>query len=313
MRRGRRACLRALFWAVAAPYLGRNARAQGDSPFVAFLQDTTANDYRAAQVVRARQWFAHFAPHVRFTVFDAGASVLLQLRDFEKAIEQGARVILLGAGAGKPLLPLLAQAREKKVRIVGIGRKIPGAAYDTLIETDNRQIGEMAARFLFARRPQGGKVAMLEGLPASSAAQERRAGFLGALAQMPQWRLVASEPAHYLRHRAAQVVERWLSEGVRFDALYAHSDSMLDGALWALKRHGMALDRMLTIGIDYIAAARRAILAGEQTASFLYPLHIEEACQAAMSWLHHDHAPARILVPTHLITRENATRIAAIF
>ncbi len=282
-------------------------------PRVVFCQDTTANDYRAAQVQALRQWVAKQAPSWQLVVRDAGGSVLRQMADLEWAIAHEATAIILGPRADAPLVPLVRAAQAQGIWVVGISRRLPGVTYDTFVHADNYRLGWLAADFLVQARPAGGKVAMLEGLPSASTAKERTAGFLERLRTAPQWQLVARAPADYLRHRAAIVMSGWLEAGTRFDALYAHSDSMLVGARAAMRQHGLDPAAVLSIGIDYTSAAQSAILMGEQTASLRYPLLVVEAAQAVRQWLLKGKAAAEIDVPSLLVTRDNAGREPPIF
>lgn len=190
---------------------------------------------------------------------------------------------------------------------------MPGFLFDALVTGDNYAIGARAAELLATLRPEGGRVAMLEGLPGTTPAAQRGAGFRATLRCYPQWQLIAAEPADYLRHKAARVVEAWAAAGVAYDALYAHSDSMLVGARAAWRRLGVDPRSLITIGVDYIAAARTAILAGEQTASFRYPLMVDEAGVVAQAWLRHGKEIPFVDVATPLITAQNAADEAAIF
>jgi ribose transport system substrate-binding protein len=288
-------------------------RTQAQKPLVVFCQDTTANDYRAAQVRAAVAWFAENLPECRFVVRDAGGSVVQQIRDITWASDAGAAVILLGAAGGYPLAPALQEARANGAMLIGISRLVPTFVFDALVTGNNFAIGAAAARFLAQRRPEGGRVAMLEGLPGSSTARQRSEGFRMALSALPQWRLVATAPADYLRHRAALVVEAWHREGVRYDALFAHSDSMLAGARWAWRRLGVDPASLTTIGVDYIAEARAALLAGTQTASVCYPLMVAEAGELVRKALAGEPLPLRHEVATPLIVDRDAAQKQPIF
>ncbi len=212
-----------------------------------------------------------------------------------------------------PLVPALEAARAAGAYLIAISRLVPGFLFDALVTGDNYAIGARAAELLATLRPEGGPVAMLEGLPGTTPAMQRGTGFRATLRRYPQWRLIAAEPADYLRHKAARVVEAWAAAGVSYDALYAHSDSMLVGARAAWRRLGVDPRALITIGVDYIAAARTAILAGEQTASFRYPLMVDEAGAVAQAWLRHGKVIPFVDVATPLITAQNAADEAAIF
>lgn len=282
-------------------------------PLVVFCQDTTANDYRAAQVRAAIAWFGENLPECRFVVRNAGGSVVQQIRDITWASDAGAAVILLGAAGGYPLAPALQEARANGAVLIGISRLVPTFVFDALVTGNNFAVGAAAAHLLAQSRPEGGRVAMLEGLPGSSTARQRSEGFRMALKALPQWRLVATAPADYLRHRAALVVEAWHREGVRYDALFAHSDSMLAGARWAWRRLGIDPASLITIGVDYIAEARSALLAGTQTASVCYPLMVAEAGELVRRALAGEPLPLWNEVATPVIVGRDAAEKEPIF
>ncbi len=104
-----------------------------------------------------------------------------------------------------------------------------------------------------------------------------------------------------------------LEKGVRFDAIYAQSDSMASGARLALKQAGINPATVPIIGIDYIPEAREAIRSGEQFASFTYPTCGREGAEAAMRILSGETLPRKIEVDSQMITVENVDQVETIF
>jgi ribose transport system substrate-binding protein len=119
----------------------------------------------------------------------------------------------------------------------------------------------MAAR-LMARLLKGeGRVVELEGIPGTSAALERGAGFHKALKDFPGTRVVAREVADFERQRAKQVILRAMRLNLLFDGVFAHNDNMILGAADALEASGAPGSKVL-IGFDGIQAARAALHQG---------------------------------------------------
>jgi D-xylose transport system substrate-binding protein len=85
---------------------------------------------------------------------DAAASAEKQLADVDGLINKGAKVLLILAMDKDAIAPALAKAKS---------RGIPVIAYDRLIESpevfyisfDNKEVGRMQARAIFAVKPKG--------------------------------------------------------------------------------------------------------------------------------------------------------------
>lgn len=119
----------------------------------------------------------------------------------------------------------------------------------------------MAAR-LMARLLSGkGRVIELEGIPGTSAAMERGAGFHEALKAFPGTTVVAREVADFERQRAKAVILRAIGRDVPFDGVFAHNDNMILGAADALETGQNSADKVL-IGFDGIQAAIEALQQG---------------------------------------------------
>lgn len=86
--------------------------------------------------------------------------------------------------------------------------------------------------------------------------------------------------ANYDRVEAIRAMEKLLASGIEFDAIYAHSDSMVTGAWMALAMANIDAKDLIIAGVDYIPEVREAIRSGKQDISFIYPTagrQLEEA------------------------------------
>ncbi|WP_412480679.1 substrate-binding domain-containing protein [Azonexus sp. IMCC34839] len=310
MKLGRRQYLQALLALAVAP--GVFAR-QGERQYlVGFAQDTLSNDFRAAQVRQLAERFSRI-PSVNFVFSDADGQTAKQIADIEEFVARKVDLLIVAPRDAKAMTPVITDAHRRGIPVVLLTRRIEGEGYTCLVGPDDEHIGELAAEFMAKRLRGKGAVMMLEGVPTASTAIARGEGFRRGLRKHPGIRLVATKVGNYLRGDAIRAMEEMLSSGLHFDGLFAQSDSMASGARLALIKAGIPPASKTIIGIDYIAEARKAILEGEQTASFVYPLCAEEAVEVSLAILRGNKVPRRRVVASRLVTQGEARSLLPIF
>jgi len=305
-----------LLWAASLHLIqaAEIASAQDNKPtiVVGFAQDTLSNDWRMAQVKALRDGFARY-PQVRFIYTDGHGSTAKQIRDVEDLIIRGVDILITSPRDSRAMTPVITRAYKQGIPVILLTRKIEGEAYTTFIAPDDESIARNAARYIAAGLHNRGRVLMLQGVPTASTTLVRTTAFNQELKKYPEITLSAIKAANYLRSDAIKAMEETLQQGIRFDAIYAQSDSMASGARIALKNSGVDLSKILIVGIDYIAEARNAIRNGQQSASFTYPTCGKEAVEAALAISEGKPVARTIRVPSQQVTRENVEQIEPIF
>lgn len=289
------------------------AAPSADRPFVvAFAQDTMENDWRAAQVRDVREELAKY-PNVRFVYTDAQGHLARQVLDIDNLAAQGVDVLITSPIDADVMAPVVGRAYRAGIPVVLLSRRISTDDFTTFVHASNYDIGRRAARFLGETLDGKGRILVLQGIPTATTGRLRTEGFLDELDNWPELRVVAMERADFLRGLAILAVEKTLARGIEFDAIYAQSDSMASGARMALKKAGIDPASKPTVGIDYIAEAQEAILAGEQTASFVYPTFGKEGAELVVRILNGETVPKEVVVDTLTVTRDNAAQVDPIF
>lgn len=279
---------------------------------VGFAQDNMSNDWRAAQVNEMKQALANY-PHIRFVYTDAKGSSARQVFDMERLAEQGADVIVTSPRNVQAMTPAVAAIHRRGIPVVLLTRRILSEDFTTFIGADDRQIAAQAAREMAKRLGGKGRIVMLRGVPTATTAIARREGFFEALKAFPQMEVVAQPVANYNRVDAIRAMEKLLAEGVVFDAIYAHSDSMAAGARMALKMANVDVKKLMIVGIDYINEAREAIRAGEQSVSFTYPTAGREGAEAVVKIIQGKKVAKEQSVPFTRVTSDNVEHVDTIF
>ena len=279
---------------------------------VGFAQDDMSNDWRAAQVHAAKKAFSKYK-NVKFIYTDARGDVARNISDIEDLVDQGINLLIVSPRSPQAMTPVISSLYDSGIPVVLLTRAVTNEKFTTFISPDDTVIAAQAADQVAAATGGKARVLVLQGVPTATTAIKRTAGFVDRIKAHPGLEIVDIVPANYKRPAAIKAVQEALEKGLKFDAIYAQSDSMASGARLALKQAGISPRSVPTIGIDYIPEARAAIRAGEQFASFTYPTCGDEAADVAMRILSGETVPRNIEVKSQMVTRENVDSIDTIF
>jgi len=300
-----------LLWCVLA--MGVVPGAGAVSGVVAFAQDDLSNDWRRAQVAAVGRVLDRY-PDVEFRVTDARGDAAVQALHIDRQIRAGVDVLITSPADAALLDPVLRRARAEGIPVVLLGRRTTSDAFTSFINPDNRTITQRLARFLFQRLGGEGRVLMLRGLPGATPTLHRTHAF-AELAAEEAGISVTTRTANYLRGDAILAVDALLRrhDGFPFDAIYAQSDSMAEGARLALRHNGVDPSSLLIAGIDYIEEAQAAIRAGDQLVSYTYPTGGAEGAEIALRLLSGRSVPRRLGLASRRVTAENVDEVPPIF
>lgn len=279
---------------------------------VGFAQDTMQNDWRAAQV---RELEAALKPYknIRFIYTDAEGDPARQALDAESLVKQGVDFLVTSPRDPGLMTPVIDRIYKSGTPVILLSRKTFSDNYTTFISADNSEIARAAANHLAKQLKGKGRVVMLQGVSTSSTAKARAIGFRKALAKAPGIKIIAEPYANYLRGDAIREMEKIIARGEKFDAVYAHSDSMAVGARLAMKKAGIDPRKIIIIGIDYIAEARTAIRLGEQSASFTYPTAGRQGAHAILGLIQGKPVKKLQRISFIKVTRRNVDTVESIF
>jgi len=278
---------------------------------IAFAQDTMANDFRRAQVFEVRDAVAKY-PELDFVYSDAKGRVSLLIRQIERFINRQVDILVVGTNDESAAVPIIAKAHRQGIPVIVLDRGIQGDDYTTFINSDNVLIGRIGAEYIAERLDGKGRVLLFEGLANADVTKLRSKGFLDEMARHPGIEVI-KRTGNYLRKDAIVEMEKLIADGIRIDAIFSESDSMLSGARMALRRHGIDPASMISIGCDYTSEARQAIRDGTQTGSVLFPLGGVRTVEVAHKILKGEMVPKHISIPVKLVTEENVDEVPPIF
>ncbi len=294
-------------WAQPAP----QAKPEPKPKVIAFAQDTLKNDFRKAQVEDVRQEVLK-QPGWTFVHSDAQGQTSLLIRQIEQFTDQKVDVLVLGTNDEQAVVPAVRKAHQSGVAVIVLDRGIKGRDYSSFINSDNLQIGAIGAEYIANRLAGKGLVLLFEGIQTADVTQLRSQGFLRVMAKHPGIKVI-KRTGNYLRKDALMEMDKLLASGVRVDAIFSESDSMLSGARLAMQNHKVDAKGLITVGCDYTSEAQEAIRQGTQTGSVLFPLGGKMAVDVAKKLLNKTPVPHHVVIPVKLVTRDNVEQTQPIF
>lgn len=183
---------------------------------------------------------------------------------------------------------------------------VPGVVY---VGPDALAIGATAADYLAEMLPEGGQVAMVEGDPGSSNAQNRGIGFKTQLEEYPNLELVASSTAKWDTNQAQTVAAGMLTANPDLKAFYVQNDGMALGVEAAVAAKGLT-NEVLIVGTDGIPQAKKNISESKGFTATVSELPVTEgrmAVKAALWLLDGKQVPAWIDVPAFVVDSSNVS------
>ena len=148
----------------------------------------------------------------------------------------------------------------------------------------------------------------LTGLGGSTPAMERHQGFMAAISNFPDIKLIDKADAAWEREPAEVEMDSMLRRHPKIDAVYAHNDRIAPGAYQAAKKVGREKE-MIFVGIDALPGKGNGlemVLDSVLNATFIYPTNGDKVMQLAMNILEKKPYPRETVMNTAVVDRTNA-------
>jgi ribose transport system substrate-binding protein len=130
----------------------------------------------------------------------------------------------------------------------------------TFIATDSVKAARDLCTWMFGQMGGEGKIAILKGVPGSTAEVQRTQGCEEALAQHPKIEVVATQTANWDENEAFIATQNILTANPDLKAVFGESDAMALGAAKAARQAGRS--DLISVGIDGFPTMLKAIEEG---------------------------------------------------
>ncbi|MCP4113504.1 MAG: substrate-binding domain-containing protein [Desulfobacteraceae bacterium] len=195
---------------------------------------------------------------IKLVVADAKNDDARQLLDIQKLIQEKTDLIIINPTNVETVSPAIEIADASGIKVITVDRK---SSRDDIvvshIASDNTLGGQIAGEFIARQLKGKGMILELEGIPGTSAAHDRGTGFNQAIDKYPDIKVAAREVAHFDQKKARELIKQIVKKGISFDAVFAHNDSMILGAIEGFE--GNPSKPPVFVGFDAIPEALEAI------------------------------------------------------
>lgn len=251
---------------------------------------------------------AMFYDGVAVEIRSAGDDNRKQAEDVRYFMDKGVDLLIISANEAAPMTPVVEEAYRKGIPVILIDRKILSDKYTAYIGADNYEIGRAVGNYIASSLRGKGNVVELTGLGGSTPAMERHQGFMAAISNFPDIKLIDKADAAWESGPAEVEMDSMLCRHPKIDAVYAHNDRIAPGAYRAAKKVGREKE-MLFVGIDALPGKGNGlelVLDSVLNATFIYPTNGDKVMQLAMNILEKKPYPRETVMNTAVVDHMNA-------
>ncbi|MBN2975876.1 LacI family transcriptional regulator [Pseudomonas fluorescens] len=179
--------------------------------------------------------------------------------------------IVIAPADSKALVTVLKKAADAGIKVVNIDNRLDPDVLKSkkldipFVGPDNRKGAKLVGDYLAKQLAAGDKVGIIEGVPTTTNAQQRTAGFKDAM-DAAGMKIVSTQSGNWEIDQGQKVASAMLSEYPDLKALLAGNDNMALGAVSAVRAAGKA-GKVLVVGYDNIEAIKPMLKDGRVLAT----------------------------------------------
>jgi ribose transport system substrate-binding protein len=281
----------------------------GAKPLVYFSQANSGDPWRQVFDAETKAEAAKHNKEIGFEMTTAGDDPNRQIEQIETEMVKKPKVLLVSP-ATTAVQKAVEEARKAGTFVVVLDRNLPGTGWDVYVGGDNHAIGYRAGKFMGEKLNGKGIVLMIQGIADALPTKDRASGFMDAMKEFPNIKVIPGDNCDYQRVKARTYMENFLQRKQPFDAVYAHNDEMAIGAYLAMQ--DAHTPKKVLVGIDGCQMeVVNMIKEGKMDASFSYPDPGPRGIQVALDAIAGQTKSKRVTLTTEMITKETADAYAA--
>jgi ribose transport system substrate-binding protein len=179
--------------------------------------------------------------------------------------------IVIAPADSKALVTVLKKASDAGIKVVNIDNRLDPDVLKSknldipFVGPDNRKGSKLVGDYLAKHLAAGDKVGIIEGVPTTTNAQQRTAGFKDAM-DAAGMKIVSTQSGNWEIDQGNKIAAAMLSETPDLKALLAGNDNMALGAVSAVRAAGKA-GKVLVVGYDNIEAIKPMLQDGRVLAT----------------------------------------------
>ena len=248
---------------------------------------------------------AYFQDNVELRFAAAYDSDERQVQQIDSLVATGIDLLIVAPNQVATISPAIDRAYDKGIPVIVFERKTNSQKYTAFISADNYEMGRVMGEYIIARLRGKGNVLEIKGLEGSSPAIERHNGFMDAIKQAPDIKVVGSLQGDWTEPTAQEVTKHWIStnKDVGVDLGFGANDRTAMGARKAIG------ETPLYCGIDGLPGKDGGICLVRDSildASYIYPTHGDQIIDLAVKILEGKPYEKETMLMSALVTHDNA-------
>ena len=232
----------------------------------------------------------------------------LQKQQIEQFIKEGVNLLIVSPNQIHTISSVIDKAYDAGIPVILFDRKTDSRKYTAFIGADNYEAGHEIGYFIGQQLEGKGNIAEICGLQASSPAIERNRGFMDALKNYPDIKVVARGYGDWIKESGVTAMDSILVQSKEsFQYVFAQNDRMALGALQSIKKHKVKGIRI--VGIDALpvpGGGMENVRDGNLEASYIYPTRGDSVMQLALNILEKKPYKRDNYLKGALVTKANA-------
>ena len=245
-----------------------------DKPKVALVMKSLANEFFRTMEDGAKDYQKAHADEFELIAngikneTDTGE----QIRIVEQMVNAGAKALVIAPADSKALVSAVKKAMDQGVVVINIDNRLDPELLKSkgmsvpFVGPDNRKGARLVGDYLAQQKLKAGdQVGIIEGVPTTTNAQQRTAGFKDAM-EAAQMKIVSVQSGNWEIDKGNAVAASMLNEYPELKALLAGNDSMALGAVSAVRAAGKT-GQVQVVGYDNINAIKPMLKDGRVLAT----------------------------------------------
>ena len=207
-----------------------------DKKYIIGVSQCSEDIWRDKQNAELRMG-AYFHDNVELKFAAAYDSDERQVEQIDSLVNDGIDLLIVAPNQVQTISPAIDRAYDKGIPVIVFERKTSSQKYTAFISADNYEMGRVMGEYIVSRLHGQGTVLEIKGLEGSSPAIERHNGFMDALKNSPDIKVVGSLQGDWTEETAYEMTKQWLANNkdVRVDLVFGANDRTAMGARSAMK------------------------------------------------------------------------------
>ena len=247
---------------------------------------------------------------VKLQFEDARSDVVRQLSQVESFISQKVDAIVVNPVDTAATKKITESAVKAGIPLVYVNRRpddlnLPKGV--VTVASNDLEAGQMQMQYLADKMGGKGDIVILLGDLANNSTTNRTKGVKEVLAKYPNIKIEQEQTGIWLRDKGMTLVNDWLTQGRKFDAVVSNNDEMAIGAAMALQQAGVEKGSILIAGVDGTPDGLNAVKKGSLVVSVFQDAkgQADGSIETAVKMAKNEPVEPAVCVPYRLITLQN--------